>query len=107
MYGIGNAVAKKMGIKKKKEPRKSRPGNENRRVQKIKAEMKQLRQKIARVSTELHRRSQKRKATRKEKMILKELKTQVEGSNPTTKHSLGMRKSGQTSYDTRKLSQKR
>ena len=70
---------------KKKEPRKSRPGNGNRRKRKMKAEMKQLRQKVARVGNKLHRSKQKRKATRKEKMILKELRTQAEGLNPTTK----------------------
>ena len=31
VYAMGNATAEKMGIKKKKEPRKSRPGNGNRR----------------------------------------------------------------------------
>ena len=32
VYAMGNAIAEKMGIKKKgKEPRKSRPGNGNRR----------------------------------------------------------------------------
>ena len=51
----------------------------------MKAKMKQLRQKIARVSNELHGRKQKRKATRKEKMILTELKTQVEGLKLTAR----------------------
>ena len=56
--------------------------------------MKQLRQKIARVNNELNRRKQKRKATGKEIMTLKELKCQVEGENSTPKHSLGVRKFG-------------
>ena len=85
VYAMGNAITKKMGIYKKKEPRKSRPGNGNRRERRMKAEMKQSRQSIARVSNELHRRKQKRKSTRKEKMIFKELKIQVERLNPTTK----------------------
>ena len=71
VYAMGNAIAEKMEIKKKKEPRRSRPGNGDRRERKMKAEMKQSRQKIARVSNELHKRKQKRKAIRKEKMILK------------------------------------
>ena len=103
VYAMGNAIAEKMGIKRKKEPRKSRPGNGNRRERKIKANMKQLRQKVARVCNVLHRRKLKRKATRKEKMILKELKTQVEGLNPTTK-TLIRYKELWASYDTRKLS---
>ena len=65
VYAMGNAIAEKMGIKKKKEPGKSRPGNGNRRERKMKAELKQLRQKIARVSIELHRRKQKRKKNKK------------------------------------------
>ena len=46
----------------------------NRRERKLKKEMKELRQNIARVSSEIHQRKQRRKATLKEKKILKELK---------------------------------
>ena len=65
MYAMGNAIAEKMRIKKKKEPRKSRPGNGNRRERKMIAEMTQLRQKIARVNNELHRRKQKKRQGRR------------------------------------------
>ena len=34
VHAMGNATAEKIGIKKKKEPRKSRPGNGNRRERK-------------------------------------------------------------------------
>ena len=37
VYAMGNAIAEKMGIKKKKEPRKSTFGNGNRRERKMKA----------------------------------------------------------------------
>ena len=79
VYAMGNAITEKMGIKKKKEARKSRPGNGNRRERKMKAEMKQLRQKIARVSNELHRRKQKKSDKEGEN------DTQIEGLNSTTK----------------------
>ena len=47
----------------------------NRREHKLKKEIKELRQKIAKTSNELYRRKQRRKATAKEKAILKELRT--------------------------------
>ena len=52
----------------------------------MKRAMKMLRQSIARAGNELHRRKQKRKATDKEKRILKDLKHQMEESETTSKN---------------------
>ena len=65
VYAMGEAIAEKIGITKKVRQQKKKPGNGNRRERKLKAEMKQLRQKIARISNEMHRRKEKRKATKK------------------------------------------
>ena len=46
--------------------------------------MKILRQSTARAGNELHKRKQKRKATDKEKKILKDLKQQMEESDQRT-----------------------
>ena len=56
VYAMGKAIAEKIGITKKDRQQKKKPGNGNRRGCKLKAEMKQLRQKIARIGNEIHRR---------------------------------------------------
>ena len=45
VYAMGEAIAEKIGITKKVRQQKKKPGNGNRRERKLKAEMKQLRQK--------------------------------------------------------------
>ena len=67
VYAMRKAIAEKIGITKKDRQQKKKPGNGNRRERKLKAEMKQLSQKIARISNEMHRRKEKRKATKREK----------------------------------------
>ena len=69
VYAMGKAIEKKKGIvqKEKKGKVKRKPTNRNRRERQLKAEMKELRQRIARANNELYRRRQKRKATKKEK----------------------------------------
>ena len=53
---------------------------------KLKAEMKSLRQETARVSTEIYRRTQKRKAAvAKGKELLNEFKKLMDGTDPTTR----------------------
>ena len=47
--------------------------------------MKRLRQQIARTSNEIYRRTQKRKATVKEKGLLNERKKLMGGLDPTTR----------------------
>ena len=51
VYVMGNAVAKKMGIRKKERSNKAKDGN--RRERKIKDEIKELRRKTAQISNEL------------------------------------------------------
>ena len=85
---MGKAVEIKMGLLQNVSSRNGRqkPSNGNRRVRKIKREIKVLRQSIARIGNELHRRKQKRKATEKEKKILKDLKQQMEESDTKSKN---------------------
>ena len=83
VYAMGEAIAEKIGITKKVRQQKKKPGNGNRRERKLKAEMKQLRQKIARISNEMHRRKEKRKATKREKRNLADLKKQMGGVTAT------------------------
>ena len=64
--------------------RKLKPGTENRRVRKLKQEIKQLRKFIARAGNELQRRKLKRKATAKAKKILKDLKHLMNESDTTS-----------------------
>ena len=54
-YAMGRAIERKMGIaqKEKKDKVKRKPTNGNRRERKLKAEMKELRQRIARTNNEL------------------------------------------------------
>ena len=78
VYAIGRAIASKLGVRVEKEQPGKKKGNaagRNCRERKLKKEIKELRQKIAKTSNELYRRKQRRKATAKEKAILKELRT--------------------------------
>ena len=81
VYVMGRAIASKMGVRVDKEQPGKKKGNAergNRRERKLKKEIKELRQKIAKTSNELYRRKQQRKATAKEKAILKELSTKIQ-----------------------------
>ena len=90
---MGKAIEKKMGIdpNEKKKHTSKRLQNGNRRERKLKAEIKQLRQLIARTSNEIYRRKQRRKGTPKEKKILKQLKETMNETELTisvlTKHN--------------------
>ena len=70
VYAMGEAIAEKIGITKKVRQQKKKPGNGNRRERKLKAEMKQLHQKNARISNEIHRRKRKEKLRKGRKEIL-------------------------------------
>ena len=61
-----------------------REQNGNRRERKLKTEIKQLRQLIARTSNEIYRIKQRRKGTPKEKKILKQLKETMHETELTT-----------------------
>ena len=88
VYAMGKAVAYSLGVvpKENNESRTKKAENGNRRERKLKVEMKKLRQNIARAGNELHRRKQKRKSTRKEKEIAKDLRTQMNGRELTSKN---------------------
>ena len=85
VYAMGKAVGYAIGVRSKENngngARKAEGGN--RRERKLKAEMKKLRQDIARAGNELHRRKQQRKATKKEEEVLRELKTNMNGKEVT------------------------
>ena len=66
VYAMGKAIANYH--------RKNKPSNGNKSGKKLKIEMKRLRQQIARTNNEIYGRTQKRKATNKEKGLLNELK---------------------------------
>ena len=83
VYAMAKAIAEKIGITKKDRQQKKKPGNRNRRECKLKAEMKQLRQKIATISNEMHRRKEKRKPTKREKRNLADFKKQMGGVTTT------------------------
>ena len=89
VYSLGKVIAIKTGIvlKERKAKGKQNPSNGNRRERKLKAEMKKLRQQIARASNEIHvrRRTEKRKATTKEKKLLKQLQKLMNGVESTTR----------------------
>ena len=86
VYAMGKAVEIKISLPQKvsRGNRRQKPSNGNRRVRKMKREMKMLRRSIARAGNKLHRRKQKRKATNKENKILKDLKHQMEESETTS-----------------------
>ena len=78
VYAMERAIASKLGVCVDKEQPGKKKGNAaggNRQKRKLKKEIKELRQKIAKTSNKLYRRKQQRKATAKEKAILKELRT--------------------------------
>ena len=84
VYAMGKAVASTLGIKTKEKRQNIKAKGGNRRERKTKCEMKELRQWIARISNELQRRKEHRRATWKEKNLLKELKVRIQGKKTTT-----------------------
>ena len=86
VYAMGKAVAYTLGVrlKEKNERRAKKAEGGNRRERKLKAEMKRLRQDIARVGNQLHRRKQWRKATKREKEIINQLRASMDGKEVTS-----------------------
>ena len=76
VYAMGMASAEFLGIKLSKNTNRSR--TKNRQEMKTEKKVRELRTLIARTSNELHRRKTRRKATKKEKEILSELKLQLQ-----------------------------
>ena len=86
---MGKAIGIKLGklVEVNHGNRKKRFTNgDNRRERKLKKEIKQLRQVVAKASNELYRRRTRRKATKKEKKIIKELKALI--GKETTSYNL-------------------
>lgn len=89
VYAMGKAIGYVTGIKPKERNENNRPKKAeggNRRERKLKAEMKELRQCVAKTGNELHRRKQHRKSTKREKKILKELAEKINGNETTSKN---------------------
>ena len=81
VYAMVKTIEERMGItggrKKKRENNKNL---KNRRVRKLEAKLKELRQLVARVSNEIYRRTKRRKATKKEKVIFRQLVSKANNS---------------------------
>ena len=88
VYVMEKAIGYATGIKPKEgnESRPKKVEGGNRRECKLKAEMKELRQDVARAGNELYRRKKQRKSTKKEKRIMKELGTKMNGKEATSKN---------------------
>ena len=77
VYAMGRATGFKLGklVESDSSERKKKSVNRgNRRERKLKKEIKESRQIVAKTSNELYRRIQQRKATKKEKEIIKKLR---------------------------------
>ena len=81
-----NNNAYTLGVKPKEKNQRRAKNAEggNRRERKLKAEMKRLRQDIARAGNELHKRKQRRKATKREKEIINQLRASMDGKEVTS-----------------------
>ena len=80
VYAMGRAIGFKLGnlVEKDKGERKKQGANGgNRRERKLKKEIKELHQIVAKTSNELYRRGQRRKATKKENEIIKKLRVLI------------------------------
>ena len=89
VYAMGRAIGFKLGkfVEGDQGDRKKKSANEgNRRERKLKKEIKELPQIVAKTSNDLYRRRQRRKATKKEKEIIKELIVMIE--KDTTNYNL-------------------
>ena len=77
VYEMGKNIEERMGIKKK-DYRRNNKTSGNRRIRKIEKELKVTRIMVAQVANEIYCRKMQRKATRKEKKILRQLKIKAE-----------------------------
>ena len=81
VYAMGTAIGFKLGklLESDSCERKKKSANGgNRREQKLKRQIKELRQIVAKMSNELYRRRQPRKATKKEKKIIKKSRVLID-----------------------------
>ena len=89
VYAMGTAIGFKLGklVEGDQSDRKKKSANGGNRPEwKLKKEIKELRQILAKTSNEIYRRRQRRKATKKEKEIIKELRVMIE--KDTTNYNL-------------------
>ena len=88
IYSMGKAVGHATGVKPKErnENGARKAEGRNRPECKLRTEMKRLRQDVARAGNELHRWKQQRKATKKEKEIMKHLRTSMNVQEVTPKN---------------------
>ena len=89
VYAMGTAIGFKLGklVEGDQSDRKKKSANGGNRLEwKLKKEIKELRQILAKTSNEIYRRRQRRKATKKEKEIIKELRVMIE--KDTTNYNL-------------------
>ena len=85
---MGLAVTERMGIKAKENVKnRDNETQGNRRERQKKMKIKKLRQLIAKAGNEIYRRKEKRKATKREAEIIKELKSEI-GTNLLTEDAL-------------------
>ena len=75
VYAMAKTIEQKLGMKPEgKKGNKIKGKGNNRRIRKLEDKLKKLRQAVARISNEIYRRKTRRKATNKEKEILRMLK---------------------------------
>ena len=88
VHAMGIAVAYTMEVKSKEKSHRGARKAEGRkkREHKLKAEMKRLRQDIARAGNKLHKQKQQRKATKKKKEITNQLRISMNGNEMTSRN---------------------
>ena len=79
VYAMGRTIAERKGIKPKDKSKRRRKhqGEENRRISKMEKQLKEARQIVAWSANEMNRRKTKRKATKKERQIVRRLEERV------------------------------
>ena len=92
VYAMGLAVVDMLGVQKVKvKQSQANQGKSNRREREKEHQIKELRQWIARADNEIYRRKIRRKASKKEKIIIKNLK-QKTGNKDLTNNVLKLHK---------------
>ena len=71
---MGQTIEERKGVKRKEKRKENKNQEEPNRIQKLKKQIKELRQILAWTSNEIHRRKIKRKSRKKKKEIMQKLK---------------------------------
>ena len=74
VYNMGQTIEERKGVKRKEKRKENKNQEEPNRIQKLKKQIKELRQILAWTSNEIHRRKIKRKSRKKKKEIMQKLK---------------------------------